>query len=180
MTDEQNPYAAPQIESLAHSGPAAVDSDAERIRKLYLNYESSLRASGLFYMFAGGVGFCLAMASLAGKSPLMGIVGGALGIAMILMGVGLFRLDPKVVNPARAVAAVSLLAFPCGTVLGIFLFYLVLSHKGKTILSPNYEQIRRQTPHIQPKQGTRLGFWIIVAIVFGPMIGFLVWTVLKV
>jgi hypothetical protein len=57
------------------------------------------------------------------------------------VGIGLYRLNPKVAGPAVLVFVPLLLAFPLGTLIGGYGLYALLTEKGRRILSPEWKAI---------------------------------------
>ncbi|QJE98775.1 hypothetical protein [Luteolibacter luteus] len=169
---EENPYEAPAIVDV--EAPAA--TDAEAIRLKHLAHEASLKTLGLICYLIGFLG-CYNLAVTyyvvwysGSDLPEMSysvaqIVVWILPIPFqFLVGYGLRRLLPWVRIPAGILFAVSLLRVPIGTVVGIWGLYLVLSTKGRTVLSPAYREIISQTPDLRYRRGpaVRLLFWILV------------------
>ena len=181
-----NPYAAPQF-----SGPPLEvhdQRDPEQIRREHLEHETTLRSwGGLFAC----VGLCGTMAAAiyffglaaeavsdwrAGKGvatrEATKLAVAALcipaGTVLLTTGWGLWHLKPKVRLPALFVAAICLLAVPCGTPVGAHLLYLLLSRKGQMVLSCRYAEIRQQTPHVHyqaPAWNLIVAVVVIVALV---------------
>lgn len=168
MTDQQNPYAAPQVESFA-AVPPVVDTDAERIRKLYLNHEASVQSIGLLYYLGGGL---LVLGMFVGVIDVMRI--GGLGVGMLVLlfyaglaaisfvlGRGLRTLHRYVRIPVVILSCLNVLLGLLGLIGGGSLFalivlainayilYLLLSPKGGMVFSAQYAEIRHQTPQIK-------------------------------
>lgn len=174
-----NPYAAPQAEIL---GDASVDAaDAEVIRKEHINHEASLRAIGALYViggvlvFVGGLFMLVPVFAPGGDEALS--VGGMLGLAAVMLliaalniwvGMGLRKLKPKIRIPAIVMSCLNLLNLGIGTIIAIYMLYLLGSRKGSTILSDDYAQIRELTPHIKVR--TSIITWIALALLLGLML----------
>ena len=71
------------------------------------------------------------------------------GTALIYVGRGLWLLRPSIKPAAVTLSVLGLALFPPGTIMHAHLLYLLLCRKGRMILSPEYAEICRQTPHIQ-------------------------------
>lgn len=175
MTNEQNPYAAPQVESLAHPAPTSVDSEAERIRKVYLNHEASVQSIGLLYYLGGGLlvlemvfGLIFALGRSgggvqAGAGILVLMIYGVLAAVAFVLGRGLQTLHRYVRIPVVILCSIYVLLALFGraagggaqlgalVVLAIngYVLYLLISSKGNMVFSAQYAEIRRQTPHIK-------------------------------
>jgi hypothetical protein len=167
--DQQNPYAAPQVESFAEV-PPPVDTDAERIRRLYLNHEASVQSIGLLYYLGGGLlvlgmiaGFAMAMQRTAGLGigvVVMMMYGGMAALAFVL-GRGLQTLHRYARIPVVILSCINILLALLSLVVGGsllalialaingYILYLLLSSKGSMIFSAQYAEIRLQTQHIK-------------------------------
>ena len=60
-------------------------------------------------------------------------------------------------------AGFGLLGFPIGTLINAYILYLFLSKKGRTIYSPEYQEVIAATPHV--KYRTSIVVWILLALV---------------
>jgi hypothetical protein len=69
-------------------------------------------------------------------------------------------LKPWVRIPAIILAALGLLGFPVGTIINGYVLYLLLCARGRYILTPEYEEIRKATPHVHYR--TSVVVWIVV------------------
>lgn len=150
MEEMLNPYAAPT--SLLATAPTEVDA----FRREHLNHEANIKAIGFLYYFGGSI---VALVFLGNLWSLQrdSFVGGAimttflgvLGVGQIVVAWGLRRFKAWARGPAAGIAAVGLLAFPLGTAINAYILYLLLSAKGRAVLSRDYESVVRRTPHIE-------------------------------
>lgn len=178
---EENPYQAPAD----LGGVAAPLSPDEEVRKAHLNAEASVQGIGSL-MFLGSllvlVSFILSVSSAFQSSSSGGTGIGAAELLLILfisavaifqlvVGWCLRRLRPWTKIPAMVLAALSLFAFPVGTVIGLYLLLILAGKKGRFVLSPEYAGIRERTPHI--KYRTPLWLWLLL-IAFVLLVVFLV------
>lgn len=155
MTEVVNPYSAPT----AVVAEAGIDAEAEAVRQAHISVEASLRSVGLLY-YLGTVGLIVSgIVMLAGRVEI-GTITLALGVAMGVVGYGLRTLKPWVRIPAIILAALGLLGFPVGTLINGYVLYLLLCAKGRHIFTPEYEEIRRATPHVRYR--TSIVVWIVV------------------
>ncbi len=87
-----------------------------------------------------------------------------LGLLQGYAGLGLRRLT----NSGRVLGIVfgviGLIGFPIGTLISLYILYLLLSQKGKTVCSEHYRQVVAQTPHIKYK--TSMVVWVLLGLVF--------------
>lgn len=192
MIEEQNPYAAPQVESLAHPTPTAVDSDAERIRRAYLNHEASVQSIGLLFYVGGGLlvlGIVFGLIYTIGRSGGGAIVGvgivvlavyGALAAMAFVLGRGLQTLHRYVRIPVVILCSINVLLALFGIVAGGgaqlgalvvlaingYVLYLLLSSKGNMVFSAQYAEIRRQTPQIKYRTSWIVRIAAIVLLAF--------------
>jgi hypothetical protein len=173
MTDDPNPYAAPQLQAVSVTPLSDAEAEAERVRRLYLNHEASVQSIGSLYYFSGFlllVSLALGVARVATwsairQTPLvvlvpLGICGG-LGALALILARGLRSLNPQARFPAVITSALAILssgffileANPVVAVIGIainaYIAYLLLCPKGTMVFSAYYADIRRQTPHIR-------------------------------
>ncbi len=177
MTDAINPYSAPTAR-LEDAG----DTEAEAIRKAHINHEAGLRSVGMLYYLGGAL---IMLASLmgsigkaAGMAPVaMMLLVAAVGAGQIAVGYGLRRLRSWARIPTIVFSVLGLIAIPIGTLISIYVLWLLLAKKGRTLFSPEYQAVVARTPHV--KYRTSIVVWIVLALfaglfafmVFGYMIG---------
>jgi hypothetical protein len=168
-----NPYAPPkaQVEDVVpYSG------EAQAIRAEHIQREASIRSIGILY-YIGGVALCLlALGALAGANvPLgrlgvngrgslafMGIFFLAFGVGTIFVGRGLRNLQPWARIASIVIAILGLLNPPAGTVINIYILYLLFSEKGRRIFQSDYPEIVAATPDIKAK--TSIVIWVLLGI----------------
>jgi hypothetical protein len=174
----ENPYQAPasagEVSGLPPDSP-------ESIRRAHLNHEASVRSIGnLCYLGAilWSLGATFAISSLSNlqRQPdgwvsaagLVGdfLVGLILPVAMALLlffgGRGLRKLTPWGRVVGIVIGVIGLAAIPVGTILGIYILYLLLSKKGKMVFSPAYKEVRAATPDVKYK--TSMVVWVVLGI----------------
>lgn len=180
---EINPY-APTTSIAIESVPAGV-TDAEFIRRKHLSHEASIQSVGFLYMFgaffsilygagimAGGM-FVTAQQNAGVSEILILLVVGflvfAVGCVQGYAGWCMRKLNPAGKIPAVIVACFGLLGIPIGTLISIYILYLLLSEKGRVVFSPEYRAVIQATPHIRYK--TSIIVWVfLIALVL--LIGF--------
>jgi hypothetical protein len=154
---------------------------ADETRQLYFPHEQQVRSVGTFFRFMGAIQlFFAAIILLAGA--LASFAGGGLGAHLtqivviaiegaVFVAIGgvtfwagnlLRELDRKAFVPAVVVAAFGLLGIPIGTLINGFILYLLLSEKGRFVLSDTYRTIVAATPQYQWK--TALWVKIIIGL----------------
>ncbi len=164
-----NPYAPPKA-SIAPAGAAAPE-DAERIRRELLTHETSIRGVGLLYLLgtvtpglATVAMFFMAVAEPSiQSSPVFlgfGVVYGLVAWLFYYLGRGLRRLNPRVRTGATILAVLGLLLIPIGTLINGYVLYLLHSQKGKRVMTPEYQAVVAQTPHIK----YRTSLWLIILV----------------
>lgn len=176
--DSDNPFASPLEQAQPVSG---YETEEESVRRQYLNHEASIRSVGLLFIIFGilgcvGAAFYLlpAIAIFFVAEPLeaLAVVAivcafaipiGALSAFQLWTGVKLRQLKPVARIPAIVLSAIGLLAIPIGTLISAYFLWLVASDKGGYVLSEQYADIRRATPHIKYK--TSLIVWILLGLV---------------
>ena len=175
---EENPYAAPLADE------DVLPTPLEAIRRKYLHHEASIRSIGTLYYLPAAflmmTSIMIALTTLRGEHILMSL---ALAIAVLALAIGfaalarsIRRLDPRCKVPLVILSCIGLLALGPPTVINGYFLYLVLCEKGTFVLSPNYQEIVRQTPHIKYRTSpiaiaallTVLGM-IALAVVIGVM-----------
>lgn len=157
----KNPYAAPQVDVL----PTDLSGDVA-IRNAHIKTESSIRSIGLLNY----VGAILLLPGLFDSKPLSGTAeatGYFLGflmvpILLVLAGHSIRRLQKPGRNLNTLFFAISLFAFPVGTLIGAYALYLLFCQKGRTIFSAPYKEVIANTPHI--KYGTSKAAWIVLIV----------------
>jgi hypothetical protein len=157
--DQQyNPFAAPASLDHARDG---MGSDAERIRRELIGHEASIQSIGLLYLLGSflvtiaGIGMAAVASGQIGRDPeaeSVILIGGLLvlvGLGQGVVGFGLRRLRPWTKIPVGVISGIGLLGIPLGTIINGYILYLMFSEKGTRVLSPDYQEIIRETPHIK-------------------------------
>ena len=166
MSTSVNPYAAPT----APVDDVAANPEAEAIRRAHISHEASIKAVGFLYYLGG------TLVALAGLASLFGARGGAenavimlllvvLGVGNVFAGWGVRSLRPWGRILGCVLSAIGLIGFPIGTVINGYILYLFLSKKGRTIFSPDYQDVIAATPHV--KYRTSILVWIFLALLIG-------------
>jgi hypothetical protein len=157
-----NPYAAPT----APVEDVSANAQAEATRKAHISHEASIKAVGILY-YLGGV-----LVTLAAAGGLLGARDASIGLTLLLIGVGVgqffagwgVRALRKWGRTVGCIlSAIGLIGFPIGTLINGYILYLFLSKKGRTIFSPEYQEVIAATPHI--KYRTSIVVWILLALV---------------
>ena len=159
---EENPYEAPAVVDV--EAPAATDPEAVRLK--HLGHETSLKSLGLICYIIGFLGcFSVAMTYFVAwysGSELPRIAYDLPQVAVwilpipfqFVVGYGLRRLLPWVRMPAGLLFAISLVRLPIGPLIGVWGLYLVLSAKGRIVLSPAYREIVAATQHLRYRRSS--------------------------
>lgn len=155
MSEVVNPYSAPT----AVIADVGVDAEMEAIRQDHISVEASLRSVGLLY-YLGTIGLIVSGLAMFAGLVQYGLISLVFGVAMGVIGYGLRALKPWVRTPAIILAAIGLLGFPVGTLINGYVLYLLFSTKGRFVFTPEYEAIRRATPHVRYR--TSIVVWIFV------------------
>ena len=165
MTDAPNPYATPRA-VVADAGAA---SEVEAVRREHLGHETNVRAVGGIFMlggvFAAFMAFALIVPGLDGAGGelwmlVTGLLVMALAAGSAVVGWGLRLLRAWARVPGIVLAIVGLLGFPLGTLINIYVLWLLASRKGRMVLSGEYAAVMEVTPHIRYR--TPLAVWIIL------------------
>jgi hypothetical protein len=168
MDFSENPYAPPPAD-VEFAAADLVENEVERARRQYLSHEASVRSIGTLYYIGymlTGVGplFLLPIAITGGGLGLL-----AVGLAYLVMAVVFFfvgreldKLSTWVRWPVGILSGIGLLGVPIGTVINLWILYLVFCRKGRVVFSPEYREVIRQTPHIRYRTSWPL---IVLAVV---------------
>jgi hypothetical protein len=146
------------------------ESDSERIRKEHISHEASVKSVGFLYflsaLFVGLAGFGGVMAAVSSSG---GGVGTPLAVffiglcaVQIWAGMGLRQLKGWARIPTGIISALGLLAFPVGTVINLYILYLLFSKKGNMVFSDDYKRVIQETPQI--KYRTSIVVWIFLGL----------------
>jgi hypothetical protein len=169
MDQQINPYAAP----LAAEPASIAESDAEVVRREHLSHEASVKSIGFLFYFGGGfllIAFCAPLLMIDGPRAwtlwAVAWMTIAVGLAMgqICCGYGLRRLRKWARIPSSFLCALGLVNAPIGTLISVYLLYLLLSNKGKTVFSDDYQLVIQQTPHIKYRT-SRLMILVLVILI---------------
>ena len=170
MNDSTTPIVNPYAPPVAAVEEVEVGGDAERTREEHLAVEANLKAFGLLHLL-GGIflvpsGIVILVGSVVGglepAAVAIALALGILGALMLASGYSLRRLSPGARLPATVVGAFGLLSFPVGTILNGALLILLWGAKGKVVLTEEYQEIVRLTPHM--KYRTPLIVWIVAGL----------------
>ena len=180
----ENPYAA----SLAAGPASAKPTDAEEIRQQYLKHEASVKSIGSLYLFGAifivPMGLFLVVAALVdlssgeatdgGLMVVLGVVYAGIGFLQGATGYALRKLQKWGRTVATIFSVIGLLGVPFGTLISIYILYLLLSQKGTMVFSEEYKRVIEQTPHIKYK--TSLVLLVLLAILVLVVVGAIVAT----
>lgn len=159
---------------LAHVHQEAAVHDVEALRREHLQHEVSVKSIGSLYllgsallMLAGILGLVgAAGADLSEPEAIANLVVSVIFILLSLfqgkVGLWLREVNPKARTPATILACIGLLGFPIGTIINIYVLYLLRSKKGAVVFSPAYQVAIAQTPHIKYK--TPVLLWVFVGL----------------
>jgi hypothetical protein len=175
----ENPYQTPAVTEVA----LPLGSDIREIREKHLKHEASIKAVGILCLLGGVlflgtfafVGIETLASGLMEASSSMGLLFEiAFGTLQLISGIGLRQLRGWARIPAAIVAAVSMAFIPIGTVIGIYILYLLFSPKGSKVFSEDYRDIVTITPDIRYR--TPRWFWILMVTVMLMLVGIVVFA----
>lgn len=177
-----NPYQTPEFAHLPPQLPGALDAVA--IREQHLSTEASIKGLGGLYVLSGSLLFLSGVGTLVvlvvqkaggfdGQSmePVVGIMSVVyLGLSVLhfLTGLALRKFKPWARIVAIVFAAIGLLLFPVGTLIGGYILYLLAGRKGNFIFTPAYQEIMAATPGMKYK--TSIIVWIVLSIFIVSMV----------
>jgi hypothetical protein len=168
-----NPYAPPKA---AVEDVVAYSGEAEAIRREHIQREAAIRSIGILYYIAAAGLLVVSLAALAGsnaglgglgvtgRAPLafMGIFFVAFGAGLIFVGRALRQLRPWARIAAIVIAFLGLLNAPTGTLINIYILYLLFSEKGRRIFESDYPEIVAATPDVKAK--TSIIVWVFLGL----------------
>ena len=169
-----SPYAPPSTP--VFDDFVVAGSEAEAIRQHHLRHEIQIKSIGALYYFAGTMFFLAGLSLLFVRSQTQHallsmelIVGYTVsGPIFLVVGYGFRRLRPWVRIPGSIFSAIGLFAIPVGTVINLWILYLMHCTKGRVVLDSSYQQIVNATPLIRYRRS--LSDWIATIIIFGLLI----------
>lgn len=174
MAEAPNPFEPPRVELGLGPPETATSPDDERVRRELLNHEVSIQAVGRLMILGGVLAALAALALLVagigskadGPGLLLGLGAAYLGVGGLSAWIGnlLRTLNPGGRIPGALVNGLGLLGFPVGTLISSYILYLLLSQKGRRVLSAEYQGIVARTPHIRYKTP------LILVLLFGVLV----------
>ena len=172
---QHNPYAVGETQTALLSSR----TPEEKLRHQYIKHEAALQSLGVFYLIAAvcagmwaatGIWAALSIVDPVPRSAALSPYLALLAVAVLhgLGGIQLWRLKRSARAAGLVIAVLGLLLFPCGTLLGPYAMYLLLSHKASVVLSDSYHSAVVVTPHITPTKfrtsATVLGVALLIVI----------------
>ncbi len=166
MTTLDDPFTPPaHLDQRRDRTPVRSPRD-EAIRRAHLSHEAWIRSIGRFNRLGLiAVPFLIySVITMFGRGPLpalkfLELFVLALCAASGWVGHRMTRLDPGSRLPAAVLHGVGLVGFPVGTALSAGILYLLLSKKGRRVMSPEYQGVVARTPHIRCP--TPWAIWVI-------------------
>jgi hypothetical protein len=161
----------PQVLQRMREGVSLGGTGVEETRNQHIKHEASLKSVGILYYLGGAALFFAGLATIPAalssnakpEALVASMIFVLLGVLQVWTGAALrkFRSWARVV--AGVLSGIGLLGFPIGTIINAYILYLLFSQKGKTVFSPEYQQVIQQTPHIKYK--TSIIVWIFLGII---------------
>jgi hypothetical protein len=168
---DPNPYVAPATDP---SPIGEVATDAERVRCEHITHELSIRTIGALFLLGATLSVLVIVGFLFGSTiaPLDALLYAVMGVAGLVLGLGLRRLDPRVRIPSAVFCGFGLMWGPIGTVINAYFIYLLLCAKGRTVFTEGYQLVIEQTPHVRHRTSVFLWvvFFILVLVLLGVVI----------
>ncbi|TVQ01772.1 MAG: hypothetical protein EA381_04635 [Planctomycetaceae bacterium] len=175
-TTPQNPYAPTATFDDAGSNVEVPNSDDEAIRREFLEHEASVQAMGLLFvvggvlMTLGGAGLLIITLAAARAMPMdrlavrsiPALLLMAIGIFLWRAGIGLRRFNPPSRICGIVLSCIGLLVYPLGTRIDGYFLYQLISRKGQFLFSPEYNRIRKATPHVRYQASVWV--WLLVTV----------------
>jgi hypothetical protein len=165
MTDELNPYEAPQTPSeiARQFEPILPETSAERIRGEYIAYERMVRTIGVLMMSFGAVMCSITFFSTTRSSGRASMIAIVITSLCLIASIGLVRLENWGRWLAIALSVIGLvyspfLALSCATIL----YLLVLSEDGRFVFTPEYHEVMKATQHSNYATSTYSGVFLLL------------------
>jgi len=161
---DDNPYRAPQANIIPQ------DSEMEEIRTLHIRHEATIKSIGILYYLGAGLMLIAGIGMIAAALSVADPVSVAIGAGVLLFGIIQFwvarklrALSPKAKIPTNILSIIGLAGFPVGTIINLYILYIINSKKGRFILSDEYQEIVDATPDI--KHQTSILVWIFFGLI---------------
>ncbi len=161
--------------------PVELPADYEAVRRAHLTHETSVRSVGLLYFLGAGMLVVAAIVGLVGSGSSDDLVAGLVTVAIlaffaviyVMTGRWLRVLNPQARIPATILSIIGLLSFPIGTIINLYILYLLHSAKGKYVFTPEYAAIVAATPEIKYKTSliTKIALGVLVVLLATIVIG---------
>jgi len=166
-TESENPYASPAIVVTPDVPPPkveALETEEERIRRLHLSVETSIRTLGAVGYILGVLWGVLALSFVLQPRAYQFLVDAALwsmaAVGFFAEGHALRKLSQLAGNILAIAACLAIIAILCvilwtgatplliSVPIAAYPIYLVRSKKGQFVFSQEYAKIRQQTPYM--------------------------------
>ena len=92
----------------------------------------------------------------------LGIFVLAISVFQFSTGLGLRKLKSWARISGIVLSCLGLLGFPIGTLISVYILYLLVSKKGQFVFTDEYQQVMAATPHIKYK--TSVVVWIFLGL----------------
>jgi len=156
---------------MSETAPAAepaAPTGAEALRRAHLKHEAAVKSVGALYYLGATISILAAViapmpAAQREGSLTAGLIFAALAVIYIVVGWGVRRLKPWSRAAACVVAVPGLLGVPIGTIVSVYILYLMLSQKGRMVYSPEYQAAIAATPQI--KYRSTIIIWFILILI---------------
>ena len=174
MAEINNPYAPPRAKV---EDVVAPSTEAHAIRTEHIKREAEIRSIGSLYYIGGAVLGLAAFGLMFSPRPQVAnphapsgpallaicVVG---AVASFFVGAAMRKLRPWARIVGIVFAAIGLLGFPVGTVINVYILYLLLSEKGRRIFQSDYADIVAATPDVKYRMSivTRIALGLLLVV----------------
>lgn len=174
---ELNPYAAPQSQVLQAT------SRDEIIRKEYLNTEATIKSVGILYYLGAIVLILVSVIPFTKSNPdlrssdlIPVVLFLLLSIGMGVTAYGLRRLQSWTRIASIIISSIALIIglinLSGGIIIHIYILVKMMGKQAAFVLTPEYQQIVANTPHVKRK--TSVLVWVLLIVLLMVLIGILV------
>ena len=159
------------------------DGTSEKIRQDHIKHEASIKSVGTLYMLSSGLFLVIGLMGVitglttarpgnqAGTTappvwvalvPMVLFMG--ISAFMLVVALALRKLKPWARIASGILSGIGLIGFPVGTLINGYILWLLLSKKGATVFSADYQRVIAETPHIKYRTSPVVVVLVIIVV----------------
>lgn len=151
------------------------ETSPESVRRAHLWYEAEIKGVGLLYGLFGGLMliplFQAIGEGMMRRGPSAWFFALLISVGALILGAGLRRLSPWVRVPMAVISGLlGVISFftIVGPLLNGYVLWLMLSAKGRTVMSPQYQLLVNLTPHVKQRtSSTTIVLTLLLVVILG-------------